>query len=75
MARLGSCIAKGHIIYKATKFAIEHCTSSDLKWAFVWVDERSSNGHIAKVMSDMVYEQAYKFVLLNHPTMKNWMEL
>jgi hypothetical protein len=56
MARLGSCIAKGHIIYKATKFAIEHCTSSDLKWAFVWVDERSSNGHIAKVMSDMVYE-------------------
>jgi hypothetical protein len=82
MARLESCIAKGYITHKAMKFALEYCSGLEPKWALVWmVDEdiRMSRqtlprAKIERIMNDVIYEQAHKFVLLNHPAMACWKE-
>jgi hypothetical protein len=82
MARPESCIAEGYITHEAMKLAQEYCTGLDPKWASIWVsdDDQKLYGqdlpkaHLERVMSDVVYEQAHRFVLLNHPCMAPWME-
>jgi hypothetical protein len=82
MARPESCIAEGYITHEAMKFAAEYCTGLDPKWSAFWSDvddvkfkgEDLPSAHTEKVMPSVVYEQAHKFVLTNHPAMATWME-
>jgi hypothetical protein len=54
----------------------------DLDWASFGKEDDDSKmvedivpaAHVEKEMSEVVYEQAHKFVLLNHPSMKKWVE-
>jgi hypothetical protein len=82
MARPESCIAEGYITHEAMKFAEEYCRGFDPNWASGWVDEEDKRvteevlpkAHTERVMTDVVYEQAHKFVLLNHPSMTSWLD-
>jgi hypothetical protein len=82
MARPESCIAEGFITHEAMKFAREYCTLLDPTWASAWMDEDDTKmdeealpiAHTERMMTDVMYEQAHKFVLMNHPTMVRWME-
>jgi hypothetical protein len=82
MARLESCIAEGYLTHEAMKFAAEYCTGLDPRWAEVWLlgEDKKMTGEVLpkaytkRVMSDVVYEQAHRFVLLNHPSMGIWMD-
>jgi hypothetical protein len=82
MARPESCIAEGYITQEAMKFAAEYCSGLDPKWALsenVQEDLKMSGEEVPtayteRVMSDVLYEQAHKFVLLNHPGMGCWLE-
>jgi hypothetical protein len=64
------------------KFAKEYCATSDPTWASAWMDEEDTKmskealpkAHTERVLTDVVYEQAHKFVLPNHPAMASWME-
>jgi hypothetical protein len=81
-ARPESCIAEGQITQEAIKYAAEYCPDVDLKWASPWMEEDEPKlsgdvvpeAHVEKVMSNVLYEQAHRFVLLNHPSMAVWLE-
>jgi hypothetical protein len=82
MARPESCIAKGYVTHEAMKFATEYCIDLDPKWASAWGDEGDKRmddaflqkAYVEKVMSEVEYEQAHKFILLNHSAMEIWMD-
>jgi hypothetical protein len=82
MARPESGIAEGYVTHEAMKFASEYCTGIYPKWSAFWsdVDDLKFRGedlpsvHIEKVIPQVVYEQARRFVLMNHPVMATWME-
>jgi hypothetical protein len=82
MVRLESSIAEGNITEEAMKFATEYCRGMDPKWGSLGLlqdeeivpPENLPSAYTKRVMFDMVYEQAHKFVLINHPAMEWWMD-
>jgi hypothetical protein len=82
MARPESSITEGYVTNEALKFATEYCPGLDSKWSSAWMQdddktlssESLPNAYTEKVLSDVVYEQAHKFVLFNHPAMEKWTE-
>jgi hypothetical protein len=82
MARPESCIAEGYITQEAIRYVAQFCPDLDPKWGSQLLEEEDSQileellptSHVEKQMTEVVYEQAHKFVLLNHPAMEKWIE-
>jgi hypothetical protein len=78
-ARPESSIAEGYLTQEAIHYTAEFCPDLDPNWASISMDEEDPKmlrdvvptAHVERIMSDVVFEQAHKFVLLNHPAMKN----
>jgi hypothetical protein len=82
MARPESCIAEVYITHEAMKFAQDYCDNVDPSWTSTWKDEDDTDmskealprAYTQRLMTDVLYEQAHRFVLMNHPAMEKWME-
>lgn len=82
IARPESSIAEGYITHEAMKYASEYVKGADFGINSAWMDEdvdktsreKLPTAFTMKVINTILYEQAHRFVLMNHPLMQPWLE-
>ena len=80
MAKPESSIAESYITHEAIKFASEYVSGIDPRWDPAWTghdddkqkEELLPKAFLSKGLGRIYYEQAHRFVLMNHSLMTPW---